>query len=786
MRKAFEPYKRALLASGPILFRHVFLLVNVIIFSVVALLFLFGDKNAAIFLGIIITFNIFLGIIQDFRARVELEQLQLLTALHVVRLNDDGTEEQVFTEEIRKNDRIKVRIGDQVPCDGVLITAEGFEVSEALITGESDSFTRVGGERIFAGSIVASGVATVRVETVFAESRIARMTKDIKKYVASPSPIEDAINAIIRYSGYVLILTLLFIAARGFIVGAPMIQMVENAGALASSIVPQGLVVVTTLLFAFGAASYSHRKVLFQEINATEKLGRIRNLCMDKTGTLTDRRLSVERMHVAASATKEEAEDLMAAYLKGSGDSSETVNAVAEFLGHVYPGAIAEAVPFSSWRQYGSIFLKEKYPGTALFVGSPDIFLSHIAKDEERKWLERLIVSNSRSGKRVLCIFRSKESALPPGLEDVRLTPVAAFVLASTLREGIKDAIRFFQQRGVRIRILTGDNPETARAIASAAGVADTAQVITGVEMESWDSVTYKENAKRYTIFARVVPEQKVKIIEALKEDGFTAMVGDGANDALAIKRADLGIAMFDGAPATRQLASVVLMNNSFTALPGGVALADNFIRNIEIFASIFLNGSLMGFFFFVIMSIFGHAYPLTPLNFTIINYFSVGLPGLLISYWAVYPKNDVAPVSTEHFLARILPFPVRAAIVEACGLAIVFMLSPTYFAEARSDTLVVIAFVAFSFAFFALVSRLHSSRFKWKERWQLFLLAIIELAMFFVVLNTPLLVRFFDLTPKLPSLVSVGTTLLVVLGFVFVLYFVRAMFIRKRTRGTP
>ena len=779
--KRFEPYRRAFGASGPILFRHVFLLVNAIIFTVVALLFVFDDTQAGVFLGIIITFNILLGVVQDFRARVALEKLQLLTALHVLRLNDDGTQEQVFTEEIKKNDRIRVKLGDQVPCDGVLITAEGFEVSEALITGESDAFLRMGGEQVLAGSIVASGVATLRVETVFAESRMARMTRDVKQYAVSPSPIERAINTIITYSGYVLILTLTFVFVRGFLTHEPALQMVKNAGALAGMIVPQGLVVVTTLLFAFGAASYSRRQVLFQEINATEKLGRIKNLCMDKTGTLTDNRLTVEHMYVCTNSSKEEAGELMAAYLAGSGDSSETVNTVAEFLGRTYAGDFTEALPFSSWRQYGAVLMKGNHDGTALYAGAPDIFLPYISDPEEKKWLEQLITTHSQNGKRVLCLLRSQETKLPRELKGIQLTVVTAFVLRSTLREGIKDAIRFFQDRGVHIRILTGDNPETARAIAFATGMHHTEKVITGKDIESWSTTDYLEKAKRYTIFARVVPEQKVKIIEALKKDGFTAMVGDGANDALAIKRADLGIAMFDGAPATRQLAAAVLMYNNFTALPGAVMLADNFIRNIEIFTSIFLNGSLLGFFFFVILSTLGHIFPLTPLNITVINYFSVGLPGLLISYWAIRPMAETPPVSTKGFLKKVLPFPLFASLIEAGGLALVFVLSPNYLQVAESNTIALIAFIMFSFLFFMLAPRMYNGVLGWGERLQLFLLALFEIGLLSFVLSAPLLVYFFDLTPEPPSFMSIALATVVVLIFGAMLLPLRIVLLKKR-----
>lgn len=783
MQEIFQPYKRAIAASGPILFRHVFLLVNAVIFSVVALLFIFGEREAALFLGIIIAFNILLGVIQDFRARVALEKLQLLTALRVVRLNEDGTEDRVLTEEIKKHDHIRLVLGDQVPCDGVLVTAKGFEVSEALITGESDSFTRADGEKVLAGSIVASGVGVLRAEKMFSESRIARMTAGIKRYTASPSPIQRAIEKIIRYSGYVLLAALVFVVSRGVLVGEPVVQIVKNAGALASTIVPQGLVVVTTLLFAFGAASYSRRHVLFQEINATEKLGRIKNLCMDKTGTLTDNKLAVEHMYLYGGSLGEEARELMAAYIYGSGDSSETIEAAGKFIGRTFAGEIREALPFSSWRQYGAVRLGElggKHAGVAIGVGSPDIFLPHIVCAEEKEWLEKLIATHSEAGKRVLCLARIERDALPRELSHARLQVIAVFVFQSTLREGIHGAIKFFQERGVRIRILTGDNLETARAVASSAGVMSTDRAMTGKAMEAWSERDYLMNVPFYTIFARIVPEQKVKIIEALKSDGFTAMVGDGANDALAIKRSDLGIAMFDGAPATRQLAAVVLMNNSFTALPGGVKLADNFIRNIEIFTSIFLNGSFLGFFFFLVVSMLGYAFPLTPLNMTLVNYFAVGLPGVLIAYWAIRPIKDIPPASTQQFLQRVVPFPLFASLVEAVAAAVIFVASPNFLKATESNTLVLLAFIALGFIFFIFVSGAHSGALLPGQKRSIALLGIFEVVLLWFVFTMIPLVHFFDLTPQFPSSGSVFTALLIVLLASFALPLGRRAFLQK------
>jgi cation-transporting P-type ATPase E len=323
--------------------------------------------------------------------------------------------------------------------------------------------------------------------------------------------------------------------------------------------------------------------------------------------------------------------------------------------------------------------------------------------------------------------------------------------------------VNFFQDRGVRIRIISGDNPQTVSAVSARAGINNADKIITGREMEGWSPADFDKNAKFYTIFARIVPEQKEKIIESLKKDGFTAMVGDGANDALAIKKADLGIAMFDGAQSTRQLAAIVLVNNSFTALPGGVKLADDVIRNIEIFSSIVFNQTLIGLFLFVIVSLAGKEYPLTPFNVTLINYFTIGIPGMLISYWTIRPLGAVPPVGGQPFLKRVLPFAVWSAAVQAAGVALIFALNAKFIKIAPENTLVTLAFIALGFIFFGFAPGVYEGLSSRTKKMQIFSLAILELILLVAVFYIPLLLTFFNVALFHMSALATAGILLII-----------------------
>lgn len=769
-----------------IVFRNVFLLTNGIIFAVVIFLFAFGNTVAGIFLGTIIILNISLGLAQDIRAWLALQKLQLLTAPSVTRILPNSSEESVLVEDVAKGDIIKLKIGDQVPCDSILTDAKNFEINEGLITGESNSMVRKKGDRVLAGSLVTSGSGTINIETAFHESRIARMTEGIKTYSLNASPIQREIGKVIAFFGYVLIGALVFTIGRGILIGESAVQTVLDVGALTSMLVPQGLVFTVTLFFAYGAANLFRKQVLLQEVNATEKLGRIKNLCMDKTGTLTENKLSVKEILAPAGISEEMAMKLSDGYIKGTGDSSQTVEAIKVFLhqkNEIFGGQIIDALPFSSWRQYGSARLKnigfgENPDGErVIFAGPPQIFSARIENTEEKNWFEKIILDRMNKGERVLCFMQSKKSIALDGVSEANLSVLAVFVFHSALREGIRQTIDFFQNRGVHIRIISGDNPEAASAIAESAGINDSKKVITGEELKNWSETDYVEKVKSYSIFASILPEQKKQIVEAFKKDGFTAMIGDGANDALAIKSADLGIAMFDGAPAVRSLASVVLTNNSFSALPGGVRLADNIIRYIEVFASIFINQTIIGLLFFIVVSAVNHGYPLTPFNITLINYFTVGIPSLLISYWVIRPRNEARTISTKPFLKRVIPFAFTSAIFQTIAVTIAFFASFKYMPEAEPNTFVSLAFIAVGLIFLMFVPKVYQGNMPRRQKIQLLSFILCELIILAILFHVSALTLFFNVVLPQFSYTAILWVLLALSPFTLIQYLIARYF---------
>jgi cation-transporting ATPase E len=797
----FELYKRVLPSVGPIIFRNFFVLINGIIFIVVVLLVVFGNGQAGLFLFIVFILNTFIATAQDIHAKVLLEKLQMLTALRVTRINGDPlnseagkTETLILASEIVKGDLIKLKLGDQTPSEGTLFSVNNLEISEALVTGESNSFPKKEGDKIIAGAIVTAGIGIMKAEGLFRDSRLSKIAGEVRNYVASPSSIQKAINTVVKYAGYLLIPVILFVITRGLIVHSPRLAIVTTAGALTSTLVPQGLVVAITLLFAVGAAYYSRKDVLFQEINSTEKLGRIKNLCIDKTGTLTDNVLQVETMHTLQGFSEEYVRRLTYECILNLSDSSETIFAIKKYLENEIKNdkkdlakiTVVGTLPFSSWRRYGVVEIKEKDTLQSIFIGAPDVMLSRVTNVVEKKWLENIAEENSQMGKRILCVVRARGAGLPNDLKEVSLSVIAIFVFHNTLRQGIQNTIKFFQDREVQIRVLSGDNANTVKAVAESVGITGANNVITGEEIEKWNDSDFQNHARDYTVFAQILPEQKVKLVEAFKKDGFTAMVGDGVNDALAMKKSDLGIAMFDGVPVTRQLADVILMTNSFSDLPGAVKMADRFIQGIETTSGIYINQSIVGLFFFIIMSIFGYSYSLTPLNITFINYFTVGFPGLLVAYWALRPSNKVLRANDESFLKRIMPLVFSLGVVQAIGVALIFALSPNYLKTASSNTLVLFSIILLGFLFLFFALKVYCGSITKKEKLQLFLLGIFEVIVVFLILQVPFLIRFFNIITPYPSFIIFGKALLVVFVCAIVQYFLVKKYFLKNISVLP
>ncbi len=723
-------------------------LVDVIFFVVSALLLISGEIREGIFLGSVMVLNLTIGIVQDLRAKLALERLQILTAPKITRILPGGAEQIIGLDNVCRGDILRVGIGDQVPADGKVAESFGLELNEALITGESKYIKKQVGDQVLAGSIVMAGNALIKVEFSPRQSFVSRMTAAIKQYQPNASPIQKMLNRFIKYMSYVLLVIIVYVVAQGIRTEDLFSSIIRDIGALTGTLVPQGLVLSITVFFAYGAVKMLKDKVLMQEINATEKLARIKNLCVDKTGTLTEQKPVLEETIIYESGDDLTIGQMLAGYIFANRDSSEIAAALRARAAISFGGKVIAALPFSSQRKYGIAWLEINGKNITAVLGAPDILADYFINENEKAAVADQVEIHAEGAKRMILLAVAEGLAAGAPLDGKILRPAALFVLLDPLRPGTEKIIDFFQNRDVRLRVISGDNPRTVQAIAARAGMKYTDMVVTGEEMDHWDDIEYEERVPAFHLFARVKPEQKEKIVSLLKKSGYTAMVGDGANDALAIKKADLGVAMFDGAPATRQIAQVVLMDNSFAALPKGVKLAENVILNIELVAGVFLNKVVTGLALFLALAFMGYTYPLSPSNITMINYFTVWLP---LAYWTLFPISNVGFNAKNPIMSRIFLFAFANGIIMAAAAVAVFMLDPSASKFLGSNLLVMLALIATGYWYFVLSPLNYGAIPGEKRRRVLYVLAIAAAALIAAAIYLPQWAMIFGLRPPEP-----------------------------------
>ena len=671
-----------------ILYSNFFTLFNAIVGGCFLLLLVLGYWQDALF-GAFIIANIAIGVGQEFRAKVTLGRLAVLHAPHArVRRTEHADEHtgevhEIAIADVVLDDVLVLSAGDQVVADAVVLEASGLEVDESLLTGEADPVGAAAGRELLSGSIVVGGSGLARVTRVGADSYASRITAEAKRYSVVGSELRDSIARIIRWISIGLLPVGAIVvngqmqAAGGWQVAIESGTWREAAVAATASIismVPQGLVFMTSVALAVGAVKLARRRVLVQELAAVEGLARVDMLCLDKTGTLTEGTLLLDAVEDAPDALPSSVDgsamrDAALAWFAADSDANATARALGErFPGSTTPTARATArVPFSSLRKWSAGRLDT---GTWVF-GAPDIVLAGEATLAVAT-LARCF-SLAESGLRTLVLARSEEplatssgggpdehgiiapheAALPAGL-----VPVAVLTFRERVRPDAHETLGYFREQGVSIRVISGDDPRTVAAVAREAGVDHPgdgfdARALPDGEDEL-DAVMAREQ-----VFGRVTPEQKKAMVLSLKRLGFTvAMTGDGVNDALALKHADMGIAMGSGAPATRAVARIVLLDGQFSRLPRIVAEGRQVIANVERLAKLFLSKTVYAILFAIVFGALLWPFPFLPRQLSIVDGLTIGLPAIVL---ALLPN---ARLYRPGFLRRAARFCIPAGLV--------------------------------------------------------------------------------------------------------------------------
>ncbi|MGK2949969.1 MAG: HAD-IC family P-type ATPase [Acidimicrobiales bacterium] len=644
-----DPNKRTV---GSIVAANVLTRFNAILGSLLAVVLVIGAYRDALF-GIVLVTNAVVGIVQELRAKRTLDRLGVVAAPKVAVLRD-GTLSEVATTEVVLGDLVEVQAGDQVVVDGTVVSADGLEVDESLLTGEADPIDRHPGDPVLSGSFVVAGHGRFEATAVGDDAYAARLATEARRFALTHSELRAGTDQILRVGTFFLVPTAVLLVITQLRTSGSVFDALRGSVAGVGAIIPEGLVLLTSVAFAVGVIRLARRQALVQELAAVETLARVDVVCVDKTGTLTEGGLTagaVERVDDALSDAE---------VLAGIGAlvaAEDRPNPSLAALGPLSdaPGwTRTAAVPFSSARKWsGATF---EGAGTWL-LGAPDVLLP--ADDPVRARAEEL----AGGGSRVLLVARSPHALGGESLPDHR-RPAALVCLEEQVRLEARDTVAFFHRQGVAVKVISGDHPVTVGNVARKVGIRGADSAVDARDLPDDDDVDdLADVLESNAVFGRVQPHQKRAMVKALQSRGHVvAMTGDGVNDVLALKDADIGVAMGSGSGASRSVAQLVLLDDSFATLPEVVAEGRRVIGNIERVANLFVTKSVYALLLSISVGVAQLPFPFFPRHLTIISSLTIGIPGFFL---ALAPNDQRA---RPGFVGRVARFAIPAGAVAAAA----------------------------------------------------------------------------------------------------------------------
>lgn len=657
-----------------IVVRNIFTPFNALVVPAAIALFLLGDLRGAWAVSGMAIINALIGLVQEFRAKRHLDRLDLLseTKARVVR---DGAEQLIPAGDVVFGDVVKLVAGEPVVADGVVLTAEFLEIDEALLTGESDPVSRRPGERILSGSFAVAGEGAYRADGVGAVAFAHRTSAAARQYRHAPGPVQQTLNALIR------VMTVATVGLCGAYVivysvrDLPTTDLVQMVAATVTSLVPQGLLLMTTLALTLGAMRLSSRGAIVQRLAAVEAMASIDVLCTDKTGTITTSYLTLDRVEAIESDEIEIRAKLGLFAWATRDDDNRTVRAIrTTFSKPSESFSLIDQIPFKSQSRLSAVRVRIEGLDEVLVVGSTEALLPRFTK-AEAELVEARFQELLPSGLRILA-FAAADPASHSTAEKwegtlptvVRLRPLALIALTDELRPGVNRVLESLAAQFVAIKLLSGDHPMTVRATVSRLDLPLAHEPVrTGSDLEA--ATDRAALIAATSVFGRVTPQQKLEIITSLQAGGLrVAMIGDGVNDILSIKTADLGVAMGAGSSAAKTVADLILETNSFDLLPVALAEGRTVLHNVRRAAKLFLLKNVYTILLILTLVGLGEAFPYLPQQVTLLNVLTIGGPAVLIMLSKVPPKVAVRAA----FLPEVGRFVVAMGIaIGICGLAV-------------------------------------------------------------------------------------------------------------------
>lgn len=615
--------------------------------------------------GFVILANTGIGIIQEWRAKKTLDSLALIGEVRPT-VRRDGTAVEVSTSQIVLDDLIEIGPGDKVVVDGTCAEADGLEIDESLLTGEADPVVKQPGDPVMSGSFVVAGGGAFQATKVGREAYAAQLAEEASRFTLVHSELRSGISTILKYVTWMMVPT-----AIGLIISQLVVKHNELRNSIARTVggivpmVPEGLVLLTSVAFAIGVIRLGRKQCLVQELPAIEGLARVDTVCLDKTGTLTEGGMDVTELRVLGDGD----EAYLRKVLGELGSADPRPNASLQAIIDAYPDTtewrLTDTLPFSSARKYSGATFEEEPGGRPVtwLLGAPDVLLA--PGDPALAETVRM----NEQGLRVLLLARARDGVdvdSPEAAEGVR--PVALVVLEQRLRPDAADTLRYFAEQDVRAKVISGDNAVSVGAVAAKLGLEGA--TVDARRLPS-DPDGMAGALDEGTVFGRVTPQQKREMVGALQSHGHTvAMTGDGVNDVLALKDADIGVAMGSGSEATRAVAQIVLLNNSFATLPSVVAEGRRVIGNITRVATLFLVKTVYSVLLAILVVCWQVEYPFLPRHLTLLSTLTIGVPAFFL---ALAPNKERA---RPHFVRRVMRYAIPGGALAALATFTTYLIA--------------------------------------------------------------------------------------------------------------
>lgn len=639
---------------------NIFTLFNLINAILASMIIFIGSFKNLLFLGVVLS-NLCIGILQELRAKRVLDKLSLITQ-PIVQVLRDGILQEIHMDALVLHDIAYLGSGSQV-CADCFVREGKLEVNESLVTGESDIIVKNVGDSLYSGSFVVSGKAKVQIEHVGKDNYAATIMADAKTLKRHKSQLRDSINYIIKTIGIIIIpIGILLFCKQYFITASPLQEAIVSTVAALLGMIPEGLVLLTSVALAVGSINLAKRKTLVQELYCIETLARVDVLCLDKTGTITQGCMKVEHLHTL-QGSEEESKYALAAMMRALQDENATALAILDFVKDISCEVqVTHQLPFSSARKASAISIAGQ--GTYI-MGAYEFINAELDETIQSKINEQTMLGN-----RVLVLAHHSQELQNDEIQkdnDI----LALIVLSDPIREAAPKTLDYFLSQGVDVKVISGDDPKTVHEIARKAHLKNYTSYI---DMSTLKDEDIDEAVKKYTVFGRVSPIQKKLMIKALKKQGHvTAMIGDGVNDVMALKEADCSISVAQGSEAAKNIANLVLLDNNFANMPHIVDEGRRVINNIQRAASLFLVKTTFSTILSIVTLFFISRYPFQPIQLTLISSLTIGIPSFFLALEANHARVE------GNFLINVLGRALPGALCVILCILYVNILRPFF-----------------------------------------------------------------------------------------------------------